>query len=78
MTTVAEPTVAPPVPMLDVNRQNGPLMAEFERAIAEIGRSGRVRAWAGVQGSSKRRWPSIAASSMRSAAPREAMRCCWR
>src|SRR5689334_12053292 len=40
MTTVAEPSVAPPVPMLDINRQNGPLLAEMERAIAEIGRSG--------------------------------------
>jgi dTDP-4-amino-4,6-dideoxygalactose transaminase len=26
--------------MLDINRQNGPLLAEMERAIAEIGRSG--------------------------------------
>jgi len=40
MTTAAEPSVAPPVPMLDINRQNGPLLAEMERAIAEIGRSG--------------------------------------
>ena len=38
--TAAEPTVAPPVPMLDINRQNGPLLAEMERAIAEIGRTG--------------------------------------
>ena len=40
MTTAAEPTVVPPVPMLDINRQNGPLLAEMERAIAEIGRTG--------------------------------------
>lgn len=36
----ADPTVAPPVPMLDVNRQNGPLLAEMERAISEIARTG--------------------------------------
>jgi dTDP-4-amino-4,6-dideoxygalactose transaminase len=29
-----------PVPMLDVNRQNAPLQAEIERAIAEIARTG--------------------------------------
>ncbi|RIK72761.1 MAG: transcriptional regulator [Planctomycetota bacterium] len=29
-----------PVPMLDVNRQNGPLSAQFERAIGEVARSG--------------------------------------
>jgi len=29
-----------PVPMLDVNRQNAPLLAEIERAIAEVARSG--------------------------------------
>jgi dTDP-4-amino-4,6-dideoxygalactose transaminase len=40
MTNAAQPSVAPPVPMLDINRQNGPLLAEMERAIAEIGRSG--------------------------------------
>jgi dTDP-4-amino-4,6-dideoxygalactose transaminase len=29
-----------PVPMLDVNRQNAPLLAEIERAVAEIARTG--------------------------------------
>jgi dTDP-4-amino-4,6-dideoxygalactose transaminase len=29
-----------PVPMLDVNRQNAPLQAEIERAIAEVARTG--------------------------------------
>jgi dTDP-4-amino-4,6-dideoxygalactose transaminase len=34
-------TTAPtPVPMLDVNRQNGPLMAEFQAAIAAVAGSG--------------------------------------
>lgn len=34
-------TAAPtPVPMLDVNRQNGPLAAEFQAGIAEIARTG--------------------------------------
>lgn len=36
----ADDHVAPPVPMLDVNRQNGPLLAEMERAISEIARTG--------------------------------------
>jgi dTDP-4-amino-4,6-dideoxygalactose transaminase len=31
---------ATPVPMLDVNRQNAPLQAEIERAIAEVARTG--------------------------------------
>jgi dTDP-4-amino-4,6-dideoxygalactose transaminase len=31
---------ATPVPMLDVNRQNGPLMADFEAAIAAVAKSG--------------------------------------
>jgi len=31
---------ATPVPMLDVNRQNGPLLAEIEAAIGEVARSG--------------------------------------
>ena len=39
MTTNAHDSNAP-VPMLDVNRQNGPLMAEFERVIGEVARSG--------------------------------------
>jgi dTDP-4-amino-4,6-dideoxygalactose transaminase len=39
MTTPAADSLAP-VPMLDVNRQNAPLLAEIERAIAEIGRTG--------------------------------------
>lgn len=38
--TAADSPQAAPVPMLDVNRQNGPLMAEFEGAIAEIARTG--------------------------------------
>jgi dTDP-4-amino-4,6-dideoxygalactose transaminase len=41
MTASIAPTPAPaPVPMLDVNRQNAPLGAEFEAAIAEIARTG--------------------------------------
>ena len=39
MTTPAADSLAP-VPMLDVNRQNAPLLAEIERAIAEIARTG--------------------------------------
>lgn len=39
MTTTAGPSSVP-VPMLDVNRQNAPLLAEIERAIGEIARSG--------------------------------------
>jgi dTDP-4-amino-4,6-dideoxygalactose transaminase len=38
MTAAATPHT--PVPMLDVNRQNAPLAAEFEAAIAEIARTG--------------------------------------
>src|SRR5688500_2897526 len=37
MTTPAKDS---PVPMLDVNRQNAPLQAEIERAIAEVARTG--------------------------------------
>jgi dTDP-4-amino-4,6-dideoxygalactose transaminase len=39
MTTSAADSPAP-VPMLDVNRQNAPLLAEIERAIGEIARTG--------------------------------------
>ena len=39
MTTTAHDLNAP-VPMLDVNRQNAPLLAEIEQAIAEIAQSG--------------------------------------
>jgi len=42
MTTPAadSPRAADPVPMLDVNRQNAPLQAEIEGAIAEVARTG--------------------------------------
>jgi dTDP-4-amino-4,6-dideoxygalactose transaminase len=39
MTTPAADSLAP-VPMLDVNRQNAPLLPEIEQAIAEIARTG--------------------------------------
>jgi dTDP-4-amino-4,6-dideoxygalactose transaminase len=38
--TAASPTAPTPVPMLDVNRQNGPLASEFQASIAEIARTG--------------------------------------
>ncbi len=40
MTAATAPLAPTPVPMLDVNRQNGPLMAEFQAAIAEVAKSG--------------------------------------
>lgn len=40
MTQPAADSPLAPVPMLDVNRQNAPLQAEIERAIAEIARAG--------------------------------------
>jgi dTDP-4-amino-4,6-dideoxygalactose transaminase len=39
-TPAADSLQTAPVPMLDVNRQNGPLLAEIEGAIAEIARTG--------------------------------------
>ena len=38
--TAASPNASTPVPMLDVNRQNGPLAAEFQAKIDEIARTG--------------------------------------
>lgn len=37
---MTSPDSSAPVPMLDVNRQNGPLLAEFQQAIAEVAGSG--------------------------------------
>lgn len=56
MTSSSAPAAAP-VPMLDVNRQNAPLQAEIERAIAEV-----VRAGAFVHGPACRAFEEAAAA----------------
>ena len=64
------------VPLLDVGRGNNPLREEFLAAIAAVVDSGRflhgpeVAPW-------NRTLHNCAERSMRSAALREAMRCCW-